>query len=65
LDLILRETIPRFSIDNELIAMAQFLSMQLSIIFEKEQKVAEDDLEQIAPILETFLSSLTYTPTWG
>jgi tetratricopeptide (TPR) repeat protein len=62
LDLILRETIPRFSIDDELIAMARFLSMQVFIICGKEQKPTEDDLEQIAPILETFLSSTDELP---
>jgi tetratricopeptide (TPR) repeat protein len=59
LDLILRETIPRFSIDKELIAMARFLSMQLS---EKELKHTEYVLEQIAAILETFLSSTDALP---
>jgi tetratricopeptide (TPR) repeat protein len=62
LDLILRETIPRFSIDKELIAMAQFLSMQLSSISEKELQHTEYVLEQIASILETFLSSTDALP---
>jgi tetratricopeptide (TPR) repeat protein len=62
LNLILYEAIALFSSDEELIEMARLKSRHLSAIYQKKEKLTEDDLDQICTILETFLSSTSVLP---
>jgi tetratricopeptide (TPR) repeat protein len=62
LTLILHEAIPLFSIDSELMEIAQMQYMHLTAVCEEKEKLSEDDLDQIAIILETFVSSTKDLP---
>ena len=55
--LILREAISLFSTETELQNAARLKSEQLAALYEQDEQITEEDLDQICTILETFVSS--------
>lgn len=63
LELILREAIKLYSDDEELIEMAMIHSQNVQTALENERRLSVDQVDQIATVLETFVSCSTEAPS--